>query len=119
MFRFEQLQVWHKSVALYDLVDGFAEKFPARLQQGIGDQFRRAGLSVSSNIAEGSGRETAKEFRDFLGVAKGSLFETVSISFVCRRRNLLTEQQHAELYSQAEEISKMLTALKRPVPSRP
>ncbi len=113
MFRFEQLKVWHKAVELYDAVDGLADKFPAKVRFGLADQFRRAALSVSSNIAEGSGRETPKEFRHFLSVAKGSAFEMVSIAFVCRRRGLITDQQHADLYSQAEEVSKMLTALKR------
>ena len=113
MFRFEQLKVWHKAVELYDVVDGLAERFPAKVRFGLADQFRRAVLSVSSNIAEGSGRETAKEFRYFLGVAKGSVFEMVRIAFICQRRGLITDQQHGELYSRAEEVSKMLTALKR------
>jgi four helix bundle protein len=113
MFRFEQLKVWHKAVELYDVVDGMADRFPAKVRFGLVDQFRRTTLSVSSNIAEGSGRETPKEFRHFLSVAKGSAFEVVSIAFISRRRGLITEQEHADLYSRAEEISKMLTALKR------
>jgi len=113
MFRFEQLKVWHKAVELYDMVDALADRFPAKVRFGLADQFRRAALSVSSNIAEGSGRETPKEFRHFLSVAKGSAFEVVSIAFICRRRGLISDQQHEDLYSRAEEISKMLTALKR------
>ena len=113
MFRFEQLKVWHKAVELYDVVDRLADRFPSKVQFGLADQSRRAALSVSSNIAEGSGRETAKEFRHFLSIAKESAFEMVSIAFVCRRRALITDQEHAGLYSQAEEVSKMLTALKR------
>lgn len=113
MFRFEQLKVWHKAVEICDAVDGIADGFPPKVRFWLADQFRRAALSVSSNIAEGSGRETPKEFRHFLSVAKGSVFEVVSIAFICRRRGLITDTQHADLYSQAEEISKMLTALKR------
>jgi four helix bundle protein len=113
MFRFEQLKVWHKAVELYDVVDGLADGFPAKVRFGLVDQFRRAALSVSSNIAEGSGRETTKEFRHFLSIAKGSAYEMVSIAFICRRRGLITDQQHVDLYSRAEEVSKMLTALKR------
>jgi four helix bundle protein len=119
MFRFEQLKVWHKAVELYDVVDGIADRFPAKVRFGLADQFRRAALSVSSNIAEGSGRETLKEFRYFLSVAKGSAFEVVSIAIVSRRRGLITGQEHADVYSRAEEISRMLTALKRSPVSRP
>ena len=113
MFRFEQLKVWQKAVELYDVVDGLADRFPPKVRYWLADQFRRAALSVSSNIAEGSGRETPKEFRHFLSIAKGSAFETVSLALICRRRGMITEQQHADLYSRAEEVSKMLTALKR------
>ena len=113
MFRFEQLKVWHKAVELYDVVDGLADRFPPKARFGLTDQSRRAALSISSNIAEGSGRETTKEFRHFLTVAKGSAFEVVSIAVICRRRELITEQQYMEVYSRAEEVSKMLTALKR------
>jgi four helix bundle protein len=113
VFRLEQLKVWHKAVELYDVADDLADRFPAKVKFGLADQFRRAALSISSNIAEGSGRETAKEFRHFLGVAKGSAVEMVSIAFVCRRRGLITDQQHADLYGRAEEVSKMLTGLKR------
>jgi len=113
VFRFEQLKVWHKAVELYDVADELADRFPAKVKFGLADQFRRAALSISSNIAEGSGRETAKEFRYFLSIAKASAFEMVSIAFVCRRRGLITDQQHADLYCRAEEVSKMLTGLKR------
>ena len=117
MFRFEQLKVWHKAVELYDVVDDLADRFPPKVRFGLADQIRRATLSVSSNIAEGSGRETTKDFRHFLSIAKGSTFEVVSISVICRRRGLITEQQYGEVYSRAEEVSKMLTALKRSSPS--
>ena len=113
MFRFERLKVWHKAVELYDLVDQAAEGFPARVQFSVADQLRRAGLSVPSNIAEGSGRETARESRHFYTMAKASTFELVSIATVCQRRSLITTEQYDEIYGRAEEISKMLTGLKR------
>jgi four helix bundle protein len=113
MFRFERLKVWHKAVELFDLVDRVAEGFPARVQFSIADQLRRAALSMPSNIAEGCGRETAKESRHFYTMAKASTFELVSIVTVCQRRSLMTTEQYREVYGRAEEISKMLTGLKR------
>jgi len=112
MFRFERLKVWQKAVELYDVVDRAAEGFPARIQFSVADQFRRAALSIPSNIAEGSGRETERESRHFYTVAKASTFELVSIATVCQRRGLMTAEQYQDVYGRAEEISKMLTGLK-------
>ena len=113
MFRFERLKVWHKAVELYDVVDELADGFPAKARFALADQLRRATLSVSSNIAEGSGRETTKESWYFYTVAKRSTFEVVSIATICQRRNLMTSAQYQNIYGRAEEISKMLTGLKR------
>ncbi len=113
MFRFERLKVWHKAVELFDVVDKVAEGFPARVQFSVADQLRRAALFVPSNIAEGSGRETAKDSRHFYSMAKGSAFEVVSIATVCDRRGLMTVEEYRDIYGRAEEISKMLTGLKR------
>ena len=71
MFRFERLRVWHKAVELYDIVDAIACKLPKRDAIALADQLRRAALSVSANIAEGSGRETLKDSSHFFTVAKG------------------------------------------------
>jgi len=113
MFRFERLLVWQKAVTLYDLADQAADRFPQRMQFSVADQLRRAALSVSSNIAEGSGRETAKECKYFFTVARSSAFEVVSIMTICQRRGLVAPEQYHEVYGLAEEISKMLSALKR------
>ena len=99
MFRFERLRVWHKAVELYDIVDDIACKLPTRTAFALADQLRRAALSVSANIAEGSGRETSKDSTHFFTVAKASTYEVVSIASVRQRRGLMT--------------ARMLTGLKR------
>ncbi len=116
MFRFERLQVWHKAVELYEVVDRAVGKFPPSERFGTVDQLRRAALSVSSNIAEGSGRETGRESAHFYTMARASAYEVVSIVTICQRRGLLSNEQYRDVYGRTEEISKMLTALKR-VPS--
>ncbi len=95
MFRFERLTVWQKAVEIFELVDALADRLPRRGHVDLADQIRRAALSTSSNIAEGSGRETAAEMRHFYTNAKGSTCELVSLSII------------------AEEIAEMLTALKK------
>jgi four helix bundle protein len=112
MFRFERLQVWHKAIALYDMIDALCEMLAAQSQYILADHLRRAALSVSSNIAEGAGRDSPRDSRHFYAMARASLFEVVSVAAVCQRRKLLTGDQYRAVYSDAEEISKMLTALK-------
>jgi four helix bundle protein len=113
MFRFERLTVWQKAVEIFELVDTLVEHLPRRVRFGLADQMHRAALSISSNIAEGSGRETPAEMRHFYTTAKASTFELVSLSIICYRRKFFSDDQHREVYRRAEEIAKMLTALKR------
>jgi len=113
MFRFERLTVWQKAVELFELVDALVESLPRRVRFGLADQIHRAALSISSNIAEGAGRETVAEMRHFYTTAKASTFELVSLSIICCRRKFFTEEQHSEVYHRAEEIARMLTALKK------
>ncbi len=113
MFRFERLRVWHKAVELYDIVDNVACKLPTRTAFALADQLRRAALSVSANIAEGSGRETSKDSAHFFTVAKASTYEVVSVASVCQRRGLITVDQYQGIYGRAEDVARMLTGLKR------
>ena len=112
VFRFERLLVWHKAIALYELIDALCETLVEHSQYVLADQLRRAALSVSSNIAEGAGRDSPKDSRHFYTMARGSLFEVVSVAALCNRRKLIADEQYAALYAAADEISKMLTALK-------
>ncbi len=72
------------------------------------DQLNRVALSISANIAEGNGRFTKDDRKNFLIIAHGSFQEFVLLLELARRRSLLDEAKHAELKSQLEEISKML-----------
>ena len=74
-FRFENLEVWPEARALNRKVYGLTRKFPSEEQFGLTSQMRRASVSVSSNRAEGSGRNSDKDFGHFLEQAYGSLME--------------------------------------------
>jgi four helix bundle protein len=95
------------------VVDGACDQFRGRGRFILADQISRAALSVSSNIAEGSGRETAKDSRHFFTVAKGSAFEVVSIATICHRRGLIPDEGYHDIYGRVEDIVKMLSGLKR------
>ena len=71
----EKLQVWQSAMDLAETVYKITDKFPKTEIFGITDQMRRAAVSIPSNIAEGRGRSSTKDFVRFLNIAKGSLYE--------------------------------------------
>jgi four helix bundle protein len=113
MFNFEKLDVWHKAIAFADMVYSVTLNFPSDERFGLTKQMRRAAVSVSSNIAEGSSRISRNDFARFLEIATGSVFEVVSQSYVSRRQGFLVEVDFQHLYSAAEEQGKMLSGLRR------
>lgn len=113
MFNFEKLEVWHRAIEFADLVYRETRGFPADERFGLTNQMRRAAVSVSSNIAEGSSRASKADFARFIEIATGSLFEVVSQSFIGRRQGFLTEEQFSTLYRAAEEQSRMLSGLRK------
>ena len=72
---YEDLQVWQEAMRLVELVYCVQRRFPKEEVYGLGDQVRRAAVSIPSNIAEGFGRDTKSDFIHFLIMARGSLFE--------------------------------------------
>ena len=109
-FAFEKLIVYQKSVDFADQICSRSESFPG----GYGflsDQLNRAALSISANIAEGNGRFTVPDRKNFFGIARGSLQECVPLLELALRRKLLTPEDHATLKSQLEEIARMLSGL--------
>ena len=110
-FKFERLEVWQRSVAFADRVFSVTEGFPQRYQYSLGDQLRRASLSVPTKIAEGAGRDAAKESAYFYRIAKGSIYEVVSLLVVAQRHSMLDPQTYADQYRESNELAAMLTAL--------
>lgn len=113
MFNFEKLEVWQKAIEFADLVYASTRGFPPDERFGLTNQMRRAAVSVSSNIAEGSVRISRQDFARFLEIATGSLFEVVSQSFIGRRQGIHAMAEFQRLYSAAEEQGKMLSGLRR------
>jgi len=115
MFNFEKLETWQKAINFADLVYEATRSFPADERFGLTNQMRRAAVSISSNIAEGTARNSKNDYARFLEIATGSLFEVVSQSFVGKRQGFLSEADFQKLYAAAEEQGKMLSGLRRSV----
>lgn len=109
-FAFEKLLVYQKSIDFADSVCQRTEQFP----RGYGflvDQLNRAALSIAANIAEGNGRFTKPDRRNFFGISRGSIQECVPLLELALRRKLLDETSHSELKDRLEEIARMLSGL--------
>jgi four helix bundle protein len=113
MFNFEKLDVWQKAIDFADLVYNQTRNFPGDERFGLTNQMRRAAVSISSNIAEGTSRMSQADFARFIEIATGSVFEVVSQSFIGRRQGFLTEEGFRKLYSAADEIGRMLSGLRK------
>ena len=113
MFNFEKLEVWQKSIDFADLVYTLTRTFPSDERFGLTNQMRRAAVSISSNIAEGTSRVSKADFSRFIEIATGSVFEVVSQAFVSKRQGFLTEFDFKKLYSAADEQSRMLSGLRK------
>lgn len=113
MFGFEKLNVWQLAVEFADAIYAATAGFPAAERFGLTSQIRRSAVSVSANIAEGSGRGTKRDFARFVEIAFGSLMETISHLTICKRQSLLNETCYRTLYDQASTLARMLSGLRR------
>ncbi len=113
MFNFEKLDVWQKAIDFADLIYNETRAFPAEERFGLTNQLRRAAVSISSNIAEGSSRSSKSDFARFVEIAAGSVFEVVSQAFIAHRQGFLSEDQFRKIYTDAEELSRMLSGLRK------
>lgn len=109
-FTFEKLIVYQKAIDFADQVCSQTEQF----SRGYGflvDQLNRAALSVAANIAEGNGRFTKPDRKNFFGIARGSVQECVPLLELAKRRHLISESTHSEMKERLEEIARMLSGL--------
>ena len=108
---FRNLTVWQKAMDLTVEIYKLIKNLPKEETFALSDQIRRAAESIPSNLAEGQGRVTAKEFIRFLSMARGSLCELSTQIELCERLNFLEQSQTAPIHDQISEIAKMLYAL--------
>ncbi|MBI4735477.1 MAG: four helix bundle protein [candidate division NC10 bacterium] len=111
MFKFEKLDVWKVSLELYRKIAAATKRLSRRDQQFLAEQIMRAALSISANIAEGTGREGIRESKQFFNIAKGSVYEVVSIAHVLRQEGLLHADEFSDAYQLCDRIAGMLSGL--------
>ncbi len=109
-FLFEKLEVYQKALTFAERVSTVTVEFP-RGSWYLADQLNRASLSISLNIAEGNGRFSEADRRNFFGIARGSAHECVPLVELCRRSGLLDHAAAEGLKQELEAIAKMLAGL--------
>jgi four helix bundle protein len=111
-FSFEKLKVWQESRKLVGEIYNLVRKFPSEEKYALGDQIRRAIVSVPSNIAEGSGRGSLKEQIHFVEIAYGSLMEAYCQLQVAADLNFIQETDLETIKPRISSISSMLIGLR-------
>ena len=108
---YKELIVWQKAMDLVDEVYLLVNHLPKEEQFALSSQLRRAAVSVPSNIAEGQGRNTKREFLQFLSIARGSVFEAETQLLICVRQRYLSEEQVQKALHLCGEIGRILTKM--------
>ncbi|MCE7053716.1 four helix bundle protein [Algoriphagus sp. AGSA1] len=111
-FGFKELKVWQRSIEFADVILDLAENLNSSLKHyRLIEQIEASAVSISSNIAEGKGRESKKEYIRFLYIARGSLYETVSLLTLFGKRNWISREVMNKLEKAGIEIASMLKGL--------
>ena len=109
IFNYRKLIVWQKAMQLTEIVYEAVKKFPPEERYALSDQLRRAVVSIASNIAEGAGRATNKDYAHFIAIARGSVYETMTQLETAVRIGYISAADFTSKFeSLASEIVRML-----------
>ncbi len=106
-----KLIVWDRSIELCTAIYALTRKFPREEIYGLTSQIRRAGVSIASNIAEGYGRGSRGQFKQFLAIALGSYMELQTQLMIARRLGFVDSSDFERVESLASEVGRMLSAM--------
>ena len=112
-FRFQKLEIWKKAITIGHKLLDVADKLEKRKLYRFAEQVRGASLSISNNIAEGSGSTSKKDFAHFLNIARRSAFENANMVIVFKERGLIGNNEKNELLQNLDEVCRMITGFSR------
>lgn len=115
MFRFETLEIWKKAINFADQIYIITNEFPRHEIFTLTNQIRRAAISISANIAEGSASNSSRDFKVFLNYSIRSTAEALSELFVAKHRGYIKNNQFIDLYSKCEELIRKITCFKNSI----
>jgi four helix bundle protein len=112
-FRFEQLNIWKEANKVSDILFDYADKADEKRLYKFAEQLRAAAMSISNNIAEGSGSFSDKDFANFLNISRPSVFECANILHIFQRRKIITSEQRLSIYPDLITLSKKITNFRK------
>ncbi len=108
-FRFERLESWQFAITFCDEIYRITKTFPTDERFGLISQLRRAAVSIPANVAEGTGKSSAKEGVRFVEIAYGSLMEVISHLEVSARQNFLITEDYHLIRERADKLARILS----------
>ncbi|MFV0267385.1 MAG: four helix bundle protein [Draconibacterium sp.] len=112
---FKNLKIWQKGINLVVDIYKTSQNFPSEELYGLTSQMRRSAVSIPSNIAEGSGRNSDKEFSRFLDISLGSSFELETQIIIAHKLSFINNEKFNELTHDVQEEQKMITGLQKSI----
>jgi four helix bundle protein len=114
-FKFEKLIIWQKAMDFGEDINKLSYSFPSEEKFNLSSQIRRAVDSIALNISEGSIRQSAAEFKKFLGYSIRSLTEVVTCLYKAKRREYIVDDRFNQLYTYSFDLMNMMIAFKEKV----
>jgi four helix bundle protein len=108
-FRFQNLEIWQLAIQIADELFDVADELEKKRLYRFAEQLRGAGMSMSNNIAEGSGSSSKKEFKQYLNMARRSTFENANILILLQKRGLIGEEVLAKFLDQLDHLCRQIT----------
>lgn len=112
-FRFQDLEIWKHAIEIGDELFDIADELEKKHLYKFSEQLRDAAMSMSNNIAEGSGSDSPREFNYFLNVARRSTFENANILIILNRRKLILEDILNKYLDKLDKECRMITNFKK------
>lgn len=112
-FRFQDLHIWQFAIEITDDLLDISDSLESRKLFRFAEQLRAAAMSMSNNIAEGSGSTSNRDFNNFLNISHRSTFENANILILLNRRKLISEEKLNQLLEKLDKECRMITNFKK------
>jgi len=112
-FRFMDLEIWQDAIEVAGRLFDIADRLESRRLYRFAEQLRGSGLSMSNNIAEGSGSNSKREFSNFLNIARRSTFENANVILVFEKRGLIKAEEVTDLLKRLDHLCRKITSFQR------
>ena len=114
-FRFQDMKIWQLAIEIADKLFDIADQLEKKRLFRFAEQLRAAGMSMSNNIAEGSGSTSNKEFKNFLNIARRSTFENANIMIILERRKLINTRELEGNLDDLDKLCRQITNFRRSI----